>query len=175
MINLLEEKHQQAETALNLALGVSLTADVSLEAPREGQREVRPPQEADALTTVSPGQEFLVAVTFHNGSKIPLLIDHIKLEVPEGWNTMSGKTRPEDVAPGGDLHANFRLRVPNNARYTRPYWHRDDPDREAVNHIDDERYVTLPFPPPEMRARVEYAAGEKTGRCIRATGSTRWW
>ncbi len=163
VINLLEEKHQQAETALNLALGVSLTADVSLEAPREGQREVRPPQEADALTTVSPGQEFLVAVTFHNGSKIPLLIDHIKLEVPEGWNTLSGKTRPEDVAPGGDLHANFRLRVPNNARYTRPYWHRDDPDREAVNHIDDERYVTLPFPPPEMRARVEYAAGEKTG------------
>ncbi len=153
------EKQQQAETALNLALGVSLKANVSLEAQREGQREVHPPKEADALTTVSPGQEFLVAVTFHNGSKIPLLIDHIKLEVPEGWNTISGKTRPENIAPGEDLHANFRLRVPNNAKYTRPYWHRDDPDTEAVNHIDDERYVTLPFPPPEMRARVEYAVG----------------
>jgi len=156
VISVLMEKRQQAERALNLALGVSLMADVS----PDGGRDVHVLKEADALTTISPGQEFLVAVTFHNGSKIPLVIDHIKLEVPEGWNTISGKTRPETVAAGEDLHANFRLRVPNDAKYTRPYWHRDDPDTEAVNHIDDARYVTLPFPPPEMRARVEYAAGE---------------
>ena len=165
VINVLEEKQQQAERALNLALGVSLSANVS----SDGLREVHPPKEAEALTTVSPGQEFLVAVTFHNGSKIPLVIDHIKLEVPEGWNTLSGKTRPETVKAGEDLHANFRLRVPKNARYTRPYWHRDDPDTEAVNHIDDEKYATLPFPPPALRARVEYAAGaEKTRNGINA-------
>jgi len=164
-LNRIGEKQQQAETALNLALGVSLTANVS----SDGRRDVHPMKEADALTTVSPGQEFMVAVTFHNGSELPLLIDHIKLEVPEGWNTISGKTRPENVAPGGDLHADFRLRVPKDARYTRPYWHRDDPDTEAVNHIDDERYATLPFPPPEMRARVEYVAGaEKTRNGINA-------
>ena len=116
-------------------------------------------KEGDALTTVSPGQEFLIAVTFHNGSKQPLVIDHIKLDVPVGWNTLSGKTRPETVAPGEDLHANFRLRVPKDARYTRPYWHRDNPDTEAVNHIDDEKYATLPFPPPALRARVEYTSG----------------
>ncbi len=114
-------------------------------------------KESDALTTVSPGQEFMVAVTFHNGSKLPLVIDHIKLEVPAGWNTISGKTRPETVKAGEDLHANFRLRVPKDTAYTRPYWHRDDPETEAVNHIDDEKYATLPFPPPALRARVEYA------------------
>jgi LmbE family N-acetylglucosaminyl deacetylase len=158
-------RQQDAERALNLALGVSLTADVS----SDGQREVHPAKEADALTTVSPGQEFLIAVTFHNGSKLPLLIDHVKLEVPEGWNTINGKTRPEIVSAGEDLHANFRLRVPKNAKYTRPYWHRDDPDTEAVNHIDDPKYATLPFPPPEMRARVEYSAGaEKTRNGITA-------
>jgi LmbE family N-acetylglucosaminyl deacetylase len=156
VISVLGEKQQQAERSLNLALGVSLTANVS----SDGERDVHPLKEADALTTVSPGQEFLVAVTFHNGSKLPLLIDHIKLEVPAGWNTISGKTKPETVKAGDDLHANFRLRVPQNARYTRPYWHRDDPETEAVNHIDEEKYATLPFPPPEMRARVEYAAGE---------------
>jgi LmbE family N-acetylglucosaminyl deacetylase len=158
-------KQEDAERALNLALGVTLTADVS----SDGQREVHAAKEADALTTVSPGQEFLIAVTFHNGSKLPLLIDHIKLDVPAGWNTLSGKTRPEIVSAGEDLHANFRLRVPKNAKYTRPYWHRDDPDTEAVNHIDDPKYVTLPFPPPEMRARVEYTAGaEKTRNGINA-------
>jgi LmbE family N-acetylglucosaminyl deacetylase len=147
------DKQQHAETALNLALGVTLTAHVT--------PSVRPnqmvPKEEDAQTTVSPGQEFLIAVTFHNGSKLPLVIDHIKLEVPAGWNTISGKTRPEVVKAGDDLHANFRLRVPKDAKYTRPYWHRDDPETEAVNHIDDEKYATLPFPPPALRARIEYA------------------
>jgi len=149
------EKQQQAEKALNLALGVSLTADVS----SDGGREIHVLKEADALTTVSPGQEFLVAVTLHNGSKLPLAIDHIKLEVPEGWDTIRGKTGPEIVKPGEDLHADFRLHVPKDAAYTRPYWHRDNPDVEAVNRIDDEKYATLPFPPPALRARVEYSAG----------------
>jgi LmbE family N-acetylglucosaminyl deacetylase len=153
------EKQQQAERALNLALGVSLTADVS----SDGQREIKVVKEADALTTVSPEQEFLVAVTFHNGSKQPLVIDHIKLDVPAGWNTLSGKTRPETVDPGEDLHANFRLHVPKDAAFTRPYWHRDNPDTEAVNHIDEEKYVTLPFPPPALRARVEYSVGATKG------------
>jgi LmbE family N-acetylglucosaminyl deacetylase len=148
------EKQQQAETALNLALGVSLTANVS---STESRRDAPPPKEADALTTISPGQEFMVAATFHNGSKLPLVIDHIKLDVPAGWNTLSGKTRPETVKAGEDLHADFRLRVPKDAKFTQPYWHRDNPDTEAVNHIDDEKYATLPFPPPALRARVEYS------------------
>ncbi len=153
LLTRIAEKQQQAERALNLALGVSLSADVS----SDGTREIHPLKEVDALTTVSPGQEFLVAVTFHNGSKQPLVIDHVKLDVPAGWNTISGKTRPETVKSGEDLHADFRLTVPKNAAFTRPYWHRDDPDTEAVNHIDNEKYATLPFPPPALRARVEYS------------------
>ena len=65
---------------------------------------------------------------------------------------------PETVKPGDDLHANFRLRVPKDTTYTRPYWHRDDPETESINHIDNEKYATLPFPPPALRARVEYSA-----------------
>ncbi len=164
----IEEKQQQAQTALNLALGVSLTADVS----SDGNRDVHPLKEADALTTVSPSQEFLIAVTFHNGSKQPLMIDQVKLEVPAGWNTISGKTKPETVKPGEDLRANFRLRVPNDTSYTRPYWHRDNPETDSLNHIDNEKYATLPFPPPALRAHVEYSAngvgGVKTRNGISA-------
>jgi LmbE family N-acetylglucosaminyl deacetylase len=164
----LAEKEQQAEQALNLALGVTLTADVS----SDGGRDIHVLKEADALTTVSPGQEFLVAVTLHNGAKEPLVVDHIKLEVPAGWNTISGKTKPETVKPGGDLHADFRLRVPKDTGYTRPYWHRDNPDTDSLNHIDNGEYVTLPFPPPALRARVEYAVagteGTKTRNGINA-------
>jgi hypothetical protein len=158
----LEEKREQAETALNEALNITLGATVVLRAESEAgaaKKEVAKdvPKEADALTTVSPGQEFLVGVDFHNGSKDRLLLDGLKLEVPEGWGTISDKTRRVAIKPGDSVHAVFRLRVPKDAAYTRPYWHRDDPETESVNHIDNERYVTLPFPPPVVRARVEYS------------------
>jgi len=163
LLTRIAEKQQQAETALNLALGVSLTANVNSNDGRVKEL----PKEADALTAVSPGQEFVVAVTFHNGSKLPLMIDQIKLEVPAGWTTINGKTRSEIVQPGKDLHADFRLRVPRNTPYTRPYWHRDDPDTESVTHIDNEKYATLPFPPPAIRARVEYATKEANATATR--------
>ncbi len=145
------EKQEEAETALNLALSVTLETNVAVHAGGDVY---------DSVSTVSPGEEFAIAVTFHNGSKEPLVIDHIKLEVPEGWNTLSGQKRPETVRPGSDLHADFRLRVPKDTPYTRPYWHRDDPDRESLTHVDNEQYATLPFPPPALRARVEYTVGD---------------
>ncbi|MCU1300284.1 MAG: hypothetical protein JWQ87_568 [Candidatus Sulfotelmatobacter sp.] len=150
----LTEKYEQAEAALNETLKVSLEATVVSRA--EGDGSV--PNEAEALTAVSPGQEFLVAVDLRNGSKERLFIDGLKLEVPEGWNTISDKTKRIAVRAGGNLHVVFRVTVPKNAEYTRPYWHRDDPETESVNHIDDEKYVTLPFPPPVLRARAVYSA-----------------
>ena len=155
LITRLEEKVGQAQTALNLALNTGLAAMVESGGRNSDSPPV--PKEADALTTVSPGQEFLVAVKFHNGSKDPLVVNALKLEVPTGWNTISAKIRPEAVKPGDELRVTFRLRVPKDASYTRPYWHRDDPETESVNHIDNEKYATLPFPPPALRAQVTYA------------------
>jgi LmbE family N-acetylglucosaminyl deacetylase len=163
----LEEKREQAETALNQALNVSLDAVVVLRADREGRGVKEVVKEVDAMTTVSPGQEFLVAVDFHNGSKDRLFIDALKLEVPEGWGTISDKTNPVAIKPGDNINAVFRLRVPKDAADTRPYWHRDDPETESVNHIDDEKYATLPFPPPVLRARVEYSVRSAGGAAVK--------
>jgi LmbE family N-acetylglucosaminyl deacetylase len=149
----LKEKLEQAESALSFALHVTLQADVA--------RGVGPfgvvPKEADAVTTVSPGQEFLITVKLANGSGLPLLIESARLEVPEGWSTTSERMRPVIAKAGEDFGVTFRLRVPKNPVYTRPYWHRDDPDRESVNQIDNDKYATLPFPPPALRARVGYS------------------
>ncbi|MFZ0295902.1 MAG: NEW3 domain-containing protein, partial [Candidatus Sulfotelmatobacter sp.] len=156
----LEEKTEQAQAALNDALNVNLAATVVSRA--EPSKVL--PKETDARTTVSPGQDFMVAVDFRNGSKNRLLLDGLKLEVPEGWSTISDKTKQVVVKPGDNVHALFRLKVPNDAAYTRPYWHRDNPFTESINHIDDEKYATLPFPPPVLRARVEYSiAGAELG------------
>ena len=149
----LEEKHEQAETALNEALNVTLEAKVVARAdPTIGVAK-----EAAATTTVSPAQEFLVAVNFRNGSKDRLFIDRLKLEVPQGWATISDKTKRVAIKPGDNEHVVFRLRVPENPAYTRPYWHRDNPETDSLNHIDDEKYATLPFPPALLHACVEYS------------------
>jgi LmbE family N-acetylglucosaminyl deacetylase len=151
------EKIEQAQTALNDALNVTLVAVVVPRVTAEGEavKEI-PAKEAEATTTVSPGQEFLVAVDFRNGSKERLSLDGLKLEVPEGWSTLAEKAKPVAIKPGESERVTFRLSVPKNAAYTRPYWHRDNPETESVNHIDNEKYATLPFPPPTLRVRAGY-------------------
>ncbi|MGB8734245.1 MAG: PIG-L family deacetylase [Candidatus Sulfotelmatobacter sp.] len=168
LLTRLEEKREQAETALNDALQITLEATVVSRVGSDGEPvKEAPKKESDALTTVSPVQEFLVAVNFHNGSNQPVSIDGVKVEVPEGWGTISDKTRRVAIKPGEDISAVFRLHVPKNPEYTRPYWHRDNPDMDSINRVDNETYATLPFPPPALRARVEYSvanAGRAPGK-----------
>jgi len=164
----LEEKHEQAEAALNDALNVTLEANVISRAGANGEPvKEGAKKEADEMTTVSPGQEFLVAVEFHNGSKDRLYVDRLKLEVPEGWGTISDKMKRVAVKAGDNVNVVFRLKVPKDAAYTRPYWHRDNPETESVNHIDDEKYATLPFPPPVLWARVEYSLAGAGGAAVK--------
>ncbi len=153
----LREKQQQAETALNEALNVTLDATVVSRVDSNGNAFKELPKESEALTAVSPGQEFLVAVDLHNGSKHTLTLDNLKLEVPAGWGTISDKTKRVPVKPGENEEVVFRLRVPKDAQYTRPYWHRDDPETDSINHIDNPEYLTLPFPPPPLHAQVTYS------------------
>ena len=155
----LQEKRDQAEAALNDALNVTVEATV---VNRAEPGKVLP-TEKEAMTAVSPGQEFLVAVDFHNGSHDRLFIDSLKLEVPEGWGTISDRVRREAIKPGASERAVFRLKVPKDAEYTRPYWHRHNPDTESLNHVDNQKYGTLPFPPPAIRARVEYSMANSGG------------
>jgi len=143
-------KQEQAETALNLALDLILEVTV---APPQGPA-APPPPEAEALTPVSPGQKFEVIAKLHNGSKYSLTIDNAALNRSD-WvrRTHADQTT---IGPGEDYYANFLAEVPNNAPITRPYWHRDDPQTESVNKIDDEAYATLPFPPEPLHATVDF-------------------
>ncbi len=152
----LREKQQQMQRAINLAMDISVEATV---APPQGTATGLP-KEQDALAAVSPGQKFLVRVKFHNGSKYKLVMDQVRLDAPKGWARQVDEEAVLVVAPAKDQYANFVVQIPADAAdakvYTRPYWHRADPETESINTIDDERYVTLPFPPPPFRAVVEY-------------------
>jgi LmbE family N-acetylglucosaminyl deacetylase len=150
------EKQQQIRAALDLAMQISVEATV---APQH-RMGTGLPKEQEALTAVSPGQKFLVRVKFHNGSRYKLVMDQVGLDAPKGWARQVDEEGILVVAAGQDQYANFVVQIPAGAAdsqfYTRPYWHRDDPETESINTIDHERYSTLPFPPPAFHATVQY-------------------
>jgi hypothetical protein len=156
LVEILREKLEQARTAINLAMGVTVEATV---APPQNAAGALPKEE-EAFTTASPGQKFLVRVKFHNGSKNKLVLNRIRLDAPQGWAKQIDEEAVLVVAPGKDQYANFLVQIPVQAAdghyYTRPYWHRANPETESINTIDEERYLTLPFPPPPFHATVQY-------------------
>ena len=145
----LNAKQQQFEQAINCALDMQLhvTADV-----HQGSG----PEQAFMAV---PGTSFdLKAETT---SVQPAEVNDIQLDVPSGWKAK--RTSFRAVSPGRSYEASFQVTVPEDAQYTRPYWHRDNPEVDAVNTIDDPRYATLPFPPPPVRAHATYTAQGKQG------------
>ena len=159
LLTILLDKRQQAQTALNLALHVSLTANVA--SSTDPGKTV--PAFKDALTVVSPGQNFQVIAKLHNGSKYWLLVDDAHLGQSMDWvkQTDAGEMT---IAPGQNYYANFALKVPRDAPATRPYWHRDNPETEALNTVDEEKYETLPLPPPPLRVNLRYETVDRGGR-----------
>jgi len=108
-------------------------------------------------------QTFTLTARLYNRSRRPISPVDIRLNLPEGWKAEEIKRDLKDLAAGESGSVRFRVTVPGNAEYTRPYWHRDN-TQEAIYTIDKPRYVTLPLPPPPVLAVAAYslagAAGE---------------
>ena len=152
LLMILHEKEDQVSRALALAMNVTMEAAV---AGAEASPDALP-SEKNAITTFSPGQAFSVRIRFHNGSKYPLAVSRFWIDGPGNW-VEKVDTESSVIAPGQDQYGTVRLRVPRDAaELTRPYWHRDNPETDSINQVDDERFVTLPFAPNELQAHVTY-------------------
>jgi len=155
----LDTKEDQFEKAANLAAGVQLQVVADVAAGKS----------ADNAFMAVPGQSFNITARF--SSRSPLEVVKIELDLPSGWKAeeisdVKGLGRSKNVAT-------FRVTVSKDARYTRPYWHRDDPERDAINSIDNPQDVTLPFSPPPVRAHAIYAFGRRQG-IARATAMVKY-
>ncbi|MCU1308028.1 MAG: hypothetical protein JWN45_2723 [Acidobacteriaceae bacterium] len=128
----LETKEAQFQDAANLALGLQLTAAMA---------------SPDGLKTIVPGETFNVLAKLHNPENVPIKVQNFMVT---GWAAQSGPRG--GYAEGTDVLRDFRLTVPANAQYTRPYWHRNDPEKDNVFSLDSP--ITGAFP-PKVRARIE--------------------
>jgi len=157
LIQALSEKEKQTEHTLNLALNLDFSANV---APPQGAGSPLPSQ-TQAVTPVSPGQKLMIVAKLHNGSnKYWITVRRADLVPSEIW-LRRVHAEHITIAPGEDYYANFTIQVPASAPITRPYWHRNDPARDAVYEVDP-KFQTLGLPPSPMHVTLEYEiAGHK--------------
>ena len=127
--------HAAIEHAINLALGISLEA--RLDAP--------PTQSAELIV---PGQQFAVKLQLH--APAGAHIRHAAILTPEGW------TVTETPGSSGSLERGFKVKVSASAQYTKPYYHRNDPEVDPIYKIDNPADLTLPLTPRPVSAEVEY-------------------
>jgi hypothetical protein len=140
LLDNLTTKRAQLERAASLALGLEVRAQVN--APRA---------KSDEVFVAVPGQSFTVSLHWNFRGNPGNVVAKPVFEVPAGWHVTQ---IPEQI------HAPvFRVDVPLNARLTRPYWHRDNPETDAIYRIDEPQCATLPFCPPALFARTEFTIG----------------
>ncbi len=145
ILTALNEKWSQLSKAAALASGVSL--HVVVDEPTGASPET-------AFMAV-PGRTFEVTATL-SGAGLPPGAPSSSLLLPKGWNSkVLSRT-----AEGKDSITRFKVYVPPTAQLTRPYWHRNNPETEALNTVDEPEYQTLPLPPPPVKASgFTYKAG----------------
>jgi len=155
----LQTKQAQFEHAANCALDMQLR--LTVDAPTASSAE-------QAFMAV-PGQTFKViaeSTSAHNAD-----VKQIALDLPTGWKSKQISFRP--IVDGQKYQATFEVTVADSAQYTRPYWHREDPESETVFSVNDASYATLAFPPLPVHAHAVYETKGKDGM-VRAVGMTKY-
>jgi LmbE family N-acetylglucosaminyl deacetylase len=168
----LRTKGEQFEQAANLALVLDLGVG-------PGTPDGRPIAETFATSdgdvlaaAITAGKTFLLMAKLHNGSSLPVDLKQFTLDVPQGWKSELFMDRvPQRLAPGDGCALTFRVAPPTDAQPTKPYFHRNDPDTDAIYHVDSAQYQTLALPPPPVSAHVVYSVNGEEGE-IRSVART---
>ena len=110
-----------------------------------------------------PGENVTLIAKLQNNGKHQVQVKQIVLDLPSAWQQKAATKSAKVLAPGESTSIQFQVAVPGNAEITRPYWHRNEPDKENIFTIDEPRYQTLPVPPPPVGAHLLYEVSGKAG------------
>jgi LmbE family N-acetylglucosaminyl deacetylase len=168
----LRSKQEQFEQAANLALALELSVGPGTPDGRPLAEEFATSDGKVLAAVITTGKPFLLMAKLHNGSSAPMELKRFALQVPQEWKSeIFMDCVPKRIAPGEGCALTFRVSPPWDARPTKAYFHRNDPETDSIYHIDDPEYVTLALPPPPVSARVVYSIGGEEG-VIRSVART---
>ncbi len=157
IIHELEVKRAQFNDALAEALGVSMRATV------EPDREVNPlfamfMGEPDTFRMAIPNQGFKVKVQVTGQASEAVSLTGIRLHNADGkpWNIQSAEAVSKDLKDSDSADATFRVKVPPEAAFTRPYFSRPTIEQPYYT-IDNPEYLNLPLAPYPLEAWAEFS------------------
>lgn len=143
-VQLLQRLGSDLQKAYSLASGASLS--VVVDAPAGSGPD-------DAFMAV-PGQTFPVTARF-SAAKASSKDASLSLQLPAGWKSEVIKQERS----GSEQIVHFKVSVPATAQVSRPYWHRNDPERDALNVVDEANLQGLALPPSPVEGRVWLGKG----------------
>src|SRR5207302_9307423 len=120
------------------------------------------PRMEQTFTLATPGQEFTLTAHLYNRGKVSITPQTVRLELPEGWSSSIVKEERPVLNAGDSATVQFKITVPANAKYTRPYWSRRDPQAENIYTISDPKLRTLPLPPYPVHAVANFSTPAAT-------------
>jgi LmbE family N-acetylglucosaminyl deacetylase len=171
----LQIKEEQFQHAIVQALGISLvsTTGPATDPERGRTGPFGPAVPTDSSAFAVPGQEFTVTVHLVNPTATAMDIKRLWLETPSGenWTIEPESPVPAQLGGGEAIDQRFRVRIPEDAAATRPYFTRPN-DGQAYYDIKDPRYQDLPLAPYPLSAWVEFAENGvevKTGQVVQTS------
>jgi LmbE family N-acetylglucosaminyl deacetylase len=148
----LRVKEQQFERALSLVLGLYFDAVVAPEHPPDGSpfAPVQP-----TFTVAIPGQAFSVQTRTVNNGPEDLDLESVGVSSPYGedWSVEPDSPAVKQLPQKHDVQARFKVKVPADAKCTRPYYSRPE-EAQPYYTIDDSRWQARSAAPYPLEARL---------------------
>jgi LmbE family N-acetylglucosaminyl deacetylase len=151
----LRVKRAQFNTALAESLGLSVKTSVTTaHVPTGGRFGFFPP----ATPRVAiPGQTIYLNVRAADMSSIPVSIGRVWVDTPHGetWNVSAQEKAPTSLAADHVASERFQVRIPDDAKATKPYFSRGNLEQNYYT-INDPKYLGLPFAPYPVSGWMEF-------------------
>jgi LmbE family N-acetylglucosaminyl deacetylase len=156
LLAVLRGKLGQFQEAANESLGIFFEITVDPPGPPPGPSYF--PRMEQTISIAVPGQTFTVTARLYNRGKRTITMGGVHVNVPEGW-----KVEPVPLSKalnllqaGGSDYDQFKITVPENAKYTGPYFTRSDSETETVYKISDSALLTQPWPAYPVHATATF-------------------
>lgn len=140
----LNTKWAELREAINIAAGLKLEV-----VSRSSVVSNTPPP-------LVPGQSFDLRVQLTNNGRSAIKIQSVGIGVA-GKEDEESSPDLKLLAPGQSYSAQFQRTILEDSAYTRPYFHRSDPETETVYSVDNLAYYDLPLPLPSVSVSIGYS------------------
>ncbi len=153
----LRAKVEQFQDAANESLGIYFEVTVDPPGPPPGPSYF--PRMEQTMSLAVPGQIFTVTTRLYNRGKTTLFPSGFAVIAPDNWkieHVASPVSPYGPLDPGNVSATQFKLTVPEDSKYTRPYFTRGNPETETTYSIGDPKSLTLPWSPYPVRAYARF-------------------